>query len=407
MAGPADEPEGTAAREAFEATMAESCPAVVIDAHSAEAADAQAEQARSALTAGARVLVMEAVDGDAAGAIVTEAQAAGATVIALGQAITGAVPTYQVAYDRPATGPLVAAVVITVAAEAASDELPEDATPIPSDVPVERVVLINGPAADAALAAWSAQVKEALGVRATVVHEAAVTGLTAVEGKRVIEEAIAAVGSDGFGAVITPGDAVAAGVIAGLDEAGVDPATLSVTGADATLPGTQAIVAGDQLLTTWEDPAPLASVAAAIACGQAIGAGFPEGLATAPVDNGTGEVPTVLLTGIVITSDGTIDGSRPVADTLVAGNAFGPDTAAQVCTDDLTEACDDAGIVVPSPSPIPSGSPAASRSPTASGSPAAAASPDASRSPDASGSPAASGAPAAGSPAASEVPAAS
>ena len=86
---------------------------------------------------------------------------------------------------------------------------------------MEQVVLINGPEGDAELAAWSAKVKEGLGARATIVHEAAVEDLTATEGMRVIGEAIAAVTADGFGAVITPGDAVAAGVIAGLREAGI------------------------------------------------------------------------------------------------------------------------------------------------------------------------------------------
>ena len=90
----------------------------------------------------------------------------------------------------------------------------EEATPFPSGTPVEQVVLIDGPEGDTQLAAWSAQIKEGLGSRAVIVHEAAVEDLTATEGLRVIGEAIAALSGDGFGAVITPGDAVAAGVIA-------------------------------------------------------------------------------------------------------------------------------------------------------------------------------------------------
>lgn len=345
--------------DAFGDTLAESCPGAVLDAHTADTPEGQAEQARTAVAAGAKVLVLDPVDPAAAATIVSEAQAAGAKVIALGDSVTGAVPDLQVAYDPPATGSLIGAVVVQVAVDAAERDLDSDASPVPSDVPVERVVLIHGPEGDAELAAWTAQVKEGLGARATIVHESAVTDLTAVEGKRAIGEAIAALTTDGFGAVITPSDAVAAGVIAGLREAGVTPGDLSVTGLGGTLPGIQAIVAGDQLLTTWAPDAPAASVAAALACGQATGAGMPEGLTTTPVDNGAGQVPTVRLTGIVVTSDGSVEGTRSLEATVVEDQAFGPDTVASICTDDLAQACEDLGLEIPSSSPAPSGSPVA------------------------------------------------
>ena len=367
-AGLEDDARATAIQDAFDDTLTESCPQAVLDVQTADSAETQAEQARTALAAGSKVIVLDAVDPAAAATLVTEAQAAGATVIALGDTITGAVPDLQVAYDPPATGSIIGAVVVQVAVDAAEADLGEDASPLPSDTPIEAVVLIDGPEGDAELAAWSAKVKEGLGARATVVHEAAVDELTATEGQRVITETIAVLTTTGFGAVITPADAVAAGVIAGLREAGITPGDLSVTGLGGTLPGTQAIVAGDQLLTTWAPDGPAASIAAALACGEATGAGLPTGLTTTPVDNGTGDVPTVLLTGIVVTSDGSVDGSRSVADTIVADQAFGPDTVAAICTPDLSQACDDLGLVIPSASPAASGSPAA---PPAAGSPEA------------------------------------
>lgn len=357
---------------AFRETLAESCPQATLEAHSADTAETQAQQLTAAIAAGASVLVLDAVDPTTAGALVTEAQTGGATLIALGDGITGAVPDLQVAYDDAATGSLVGAVVVQVAADAADLELGDDATPIPSSAPVEQVVLIDGPQGDARLEAWTASVKEGLGARATIVHEASVEELTAAEGERVMGEAIAALGNDGFGAVITPTDEVASGVISGLTAAGITPAERSVTGRGGTLPGTQAIVAGDQLLTTWAPEASAASVAAALACGQATGVGLPTGLTTTPVDNGTGEVPTVLLTGIVVTSDGSVEGTRGIADTIVADQAFGPDTVASICVEELTEACDDLGLVIPSPTPAPSVSPAADSSPAAVSSPAGA-----------------------------------
>ena len=76
-------------------------------------------------------------------------------------------------------------------------------------------------------------------------------------------------------------------------------------------------------------------------------------MTTTPVDNGAGAVDTVLLTPIVVTQDGSVEGSRGVVDTIVAGEAFGPDTAATICTADLAQACEDLGLVIPSPSASP------------------------------------------------------
>ncbi|MET0771840.1 MAG: substrate-binding domain-containing protein [Candidatus Limnocylindrales bacterium] len=350
-----------AIEDAFGATLTEACPQATLDVRTADTPELQAEQATTALTGGAKVLVIDPVDPATAASIVDEARAAGATLIALGDAITGAGPDLQVAYDDAASGSIIGEVVVQVAVEAAEAEIEttDDATPLPSDGPVENVVLIEGPADDAGLAQWTTKVKEGLGARATIVHEAAVEELSAAEGQRVIGEAIAAVTADGFGAVITPSDAVAAGVIAGLQEAGLVPAERSITGRGGSLPGTQAIVAGDQLLTTYAPDAPAASVAAALACGQATGVGLPEGLTTTPVDNGSGPVDTVLLTPIVVTQDGSVDGTRAVVDTIVAGEAYGPDTAAAICVADLTSDCEDLGIVIPAPSASPSASPAA------------------------------------------------
>jgi D-xylose transport system substrate-binding protein len=365
--------------EAFRATLDESCPQATLQTHTADSAEAQAQQASAALTGGAAVIVIDPVDPGAISGAVTQARSEGASVIALGDTITGAVPDFQVAYDEPASGSLVGPVVIQVAVDAA--ESGDNATPVPSGAPIEQVVLVDGPAGDTTLADWTVKVKEGLGARATIVHEAAVTELNATEGKRVIEEAIASLGSGGFGAVITPSDAVAAGVIAGLVEAGVTPGDMSITGLGGSLPGVQAIVSGDQLLTTWSPDGPAASVAATLACGQATGAGAPTGLTTTPVDNGTGQVATVLLTPIVVTSDGSIQGTRSIETTIVSGQAFGPDTVASICTEDLAQACDDLGLVVPSPSPSASASaslaagspavtsPAVSQAPTGSAGP--------------------------------------
>ena len=81
-----------AIEDAFGDALAESCPQAALDAHTAGSPEIQAQQARAALAAGSKVLVVDAVDPAAAAAFVTEAQSSGATVIALGTSVTGAVP---------------------------------------------------------------------------------------------------------------------------------------------------------------------------------------------------------------------------------------------------------------------------------------------------------------------------
>ncbi len=348
-------------RPAFAAKLTEVCPTAVLDARNAGGdATLQAQQAQDALTAGAKVLVLAPVDAAAAASIVTGAQAAGAKVISYDTLVTGASPDYQVAFDPAAVGTLVADAVITANSEA-------NAAASPSPSPAAggmRVVLIDGPQGDPSAAAWTAKVKDALGTEATIVNEAAVTANTADEGQRVITAAISAVGADGFDAVISGDDAVATGVIAGLKAASIEPATRQVTGGVATIPGVQQVLIDQQLLTTFAPPTEEAQLAAVVACGLATGSGLPTSLTTTPVNNGTADIPSLLLTGVAVTTDGSIAGTRSVATTIVAQDAFGPDTTALICTADFETACTDAGISLASPSPSPSA--AAASSPAAS-----------------------------------------
>ena len=173
------------------------------------------------------------------------------------------------------------------------------------------------------------------------------------KGQRVITAAISAVGADGFDAVISGDDAVATGVIAGLKAASIEPATRQVTGGDATIPGVQQVLIDQQLLTTFAPPTEEAQLAAVVACGLATGSGLPKSLTTTPVNNGTADIPSLLLTGVAVTTDGSIAGTRSVADTIVAQDAFGPDTTALICTADFETACTDAGISLGLTLPIP------------------------------------------------------
>ena len=249
---------------AFAAKLTEVCPTASLDAQNAGGdAASQVQQAQAALTAGAKVLVLVPVDAATGAAIVTSAHGAGAKVISYDTPVTGAAPDYHIAYDAAAVGTVSAGAVITSDSEAKAG-----ASPAPSADPGGlRVVLIDGPAADPASAAWTTKVKDALAADGTIVQEEAVTAVTADEGRRIITAAVAKLGADGFDSVITSSDSVAGGVITGLTTAKIDPATKQVTGGDATVPGVQQVLLGTQLLTTLAPPTAEAQLAAVVACG--------------------------------------------------------------------------------------------------------------------------------------------
>ena len=342
---------------AFAAKLTEVCPTASLDAQNAGGdAATQTQQAQAALATGAKVLVLVPVDDATGASIVTSAHDAGAKVISYDSPVSGAAPDYHIGYDPAAVGAVSAGAVLTSDSEARAAESPAPSTG-PGGV---RIVLIDGPADDPTSAAWTTKVKDAVAAEGTIVQEDAVTTVSAEEGQRIITDAVTKLGADGFDAVITGSDVVAGGVIAGLKAANIDPATKQVTGGDATVPGVQQVLLGTQLLTTFAPPTAEAQLAAVVACGLATGHGLPEGLVTTAVNNGTADVPSLLLTAVAVTSDGSIAGTRSVADAIVLAKAFGPDTAALICTPDVLAACTDNSIGLPSPSPSPGASPAAS-----------------------------------------------
>ena len=77
-----------------------------------------------------------------------------------------------------------------------------------------------------------------------------------------------------------------------------------VTGQDADLPALQRIVAGTQAMTVYKPVSELATKAAEVAVKMARGRPV---IAQSEVDNGSGEVPSILLKVSVVTKDNMKD----------------------------------------------------------------------------------------------------
>jgi D-xylose transport system substrate-binding protein len=147
-----------------------------------------------------------------------------------------------------------------------------------------------------------------------------------------MEQAITAVGKDGFDAVYVANDGMAGGAIAALKGAQIDPSTRPVTGQDAELAGIQRILAGEQLMTVYQPISEIAKASAQLAVPLAQGK-TPPAIAKAKVDNGSKQVPSVLLDTVAVDKTN-------ISAVIKAGFL----TAAQICTKDYAKACTQAGI---------------------------------------------------------------
>ena len=145
--------------------------------------------------------------------------------------------------------------------------------------------------------------------------------------------------------VFAANDGIANSVIASLENAGLDPTTIPVSGQDATTAGIQNVLLGKQSMTVYKPIAAEAAVAVQIALALRAGEDVTaqtgdfsiigidaEGKPTATPDEG---VPYVALTPIAVTADN-------VAETVIAD---GFRTVEEICTGDVaaTDFCQNAG----------------------------------------------------------------
>jgi D-xylose transport system substrate-binding protein len=130
--------------------------------------------------------------------------------------------------------------------------------------------------------------------------------------------------------VLAANDGLGNAAISALKQRKLDQ--IPVTGQDATLQGIQNIVAGDQCMTVYKAVKKEADAAAELAI--ALAKGEEPQVETTPIDNGTREVPSVLLEPVPVTKDNI-------------GEYIGePDfpKKEEICTGELASACEEAGL---------------------------------------------------------------
>src|SRR6185437_6236408 len=91
---------------------------------------------------------------------------------------------------------------------------------------------------------------EAAGVK--VAKEYDTPEWSATNAQNEMQQAITALGKNGFEGVYGANDEMAAGSIAAMKSAGINPAERPSTGQDATVAGVQRIIAGQQYMTVYK-----------------------------------------------------------------------------------------------------------------------------------------------------------
>jgi D-xylose transport system substrate-binding protein len=314
----------------FEEAVKAECPdCELIYSNADQDAAQQQSQMEAALTDGAEVVVLDPVDSASAASMVQLAQQQDVPVVSYDRLIldTPDVAAY-VSFDNVRVG--------TLQGEALSKKLAADGNP------TGPIVRINGAPTDNNAKLFGQGAGDAFsqaGVQ--VAQEYDTPDWSPDEAQTEMDQAITALGKDGFKGVYAMNDGTAGGAIAAMQAAGIDPSTIPTTGQDAELEAVQRILAGTQYMTVYKATKPEATTAAQIAVALARGEEIPANLITTNTDNGATDVPSALLTPVAVTKENIATaefGGQPL---------IGPDgywTAEEVCTAQYQQACQEAGI---------------------------------------------------------------
>jgi len=284
-------------------------------------ATTQQNNADAALTQGADVLVLDAVDAGSAASIVAQANSQNVPVISYDRLITNSDIDYYVSFDNERVGRLQGQ---SLTAKLKSIGKPNG-----------PIIMLNGDPADnnAHLFKQGANsVFKANNVKIAKSYDT--PGYSGTEAQNEAQQAITALGANGFAAIYGANDDIAGGGITAMKSAGITPSTRPTTGQDATVAGIQRILTGDQYMTVYKAVTKEAQVAAEIAVAVGKGNKPPAGLINSHQNNGKKSVPSVLLTPVAVTKSN-------VKSTVIKDLY---DTPAQVCTSAFKAACNAAGI---------------------------------------------------------------
>jgi D-xylose transport system substrate-binding protein len=283
-----------------------------------KAADQEA-QAKKAITGGASVIVVDPVDVAAAAAIAADAKAANIPVISYDRMVANTADlSYFVGFDSAAVGSVQAKALLTAMGGKTNP----------------KIIELNLDPNDKSATAFKTAAHSVLDGKVQFVKESSITGSKQADAQTEMQNALKGLGTGKLDGVLAANDAIAAGAIAAMKTNHVTPWP-PVTGQGAGLAAIQRILAGEQDMTVYESLVLEAETAAQLAYDLAFGVAVPSSMTSGnTVNNGTADVPAVLLTPTAVTK-GNIE------STVVQDGFWSAD---EICTTQYISACATAGV---------------------------------------------------------------
>ncbi|MCU1418186.1 MAG: hypothetical protein JWP32_2360 [Schumannella sp.] len=272
----------------YVSTMSELAPNVeVLTFEAGDSVSTQLQQAKSAITQGATVLLVSAVSAEQSAGLVSYANANGASVIAMTRSINNADTAGMVGDDPTQIGVELANYIVEQTKD--GDTIATvwgDATDTFAVRERDGAMSVLQPLIDSG--------------KRTVVGDQNTTGWLPDNAQKLMD-AILLQNDNKIDAVIVANDDMAGGVRASLDKAGVGD--IPITGIDATLPGVRAILQGNLAVTIFRSFQDQADIAAQATVHLLKGEALPDSLFPETVDNGLKEIPFASVPSTAITID--------------------------------------------------------------------------------------------------------
>ncbi len=303
-----------ALQKAFEAAGVEA------DITNAEASKStQQQQAEQAITNGAKVLLLVNLDSGSGAAIAANAQAQGVKVIDYDRLTLDTQDTdYYVSFDNEKVGELQGQGLVDCL----------------GDKQGAQVAVLNGSPTDNNATLFKNGYDSVIDPKFksgdwTEIDDQSVPDWDNQQALTIFEQMLQA-NDNKVDGVLAANDGLANAAISAIKQRKLPQ--VPVTGQDATLEGIQNIVNGDQCMTVYKAIEKEANAAADLAI--ALAKGQKPKADTTPIDNGSEEVPSVLLEPVPVTSDNISE---------YIGNPDFP-TKEDICAGKLASKCEELGL---------------------------------------------------------------
>jgi D-xylose transport system substrate-binding protein len=278
----------------------------------------QLAQAEQAITDGAKVILLVNLDSGSGAAIIELAREAGVAIIDYDRlTVEGPGADFYVSFDNESVGRLQGEGLVQAVEDAGLES------------PV-RVAVLNGSPTDNNATLFKNGYDSVINPlfesgEWEEVADQSVPGWDNQEALVIFEQMLTDADGD-IDAAIAANDGLAGSVIAALTNQGLP--YIPVTGQDATVGGIQNILAGRQSMTVYKAIKAEAEAAAALAIALLRGEDTSE-LVTGTVNNGTNDIPSVLLVPVSVTIDN-------IAETVIAD---GFRTWEEICVGEFEQYC--------------------------------------------------------------------